>query len=59
MRTLFETHRTLKNNFIEYHKEHPDTSFRNFLTDVLKYSEEETNEIVKENKRILYKNKGK
>ena len=55
MKTLFETHRTLKNDFNEYHKEHPDISFKRFITDVLKYSEEETNEIVKENKRILYK----
>lgn len=55
MRTLFETHRTLKNDFNEYHKEHPDTSFRNFLTDVLNYNPDEANGILKENRRVLYK----
>lgn len=54
MKTLFETHKQLKENFTEYRNEHRNVDFRHYLTDVLQYSNEEATMIMSENKHILY-----
>lgn len=60
MKTLFETHKQLKENFTEYRNEHRNINFRRYLTEVLQYSDEEATMIMTENERVLYQvNKSK
>lgn len=54
MKTVIEIHKSLKESFTEYHKEHRTVNFRQYLTDVLQYSDEGATMIMIENERVLY-----
>jgi hypothetical protein len=54
MKTVIEIHKLLKESFTEYHKEHRTVNFRQYLTDVLQYSDEEATVIMVENEHVLY-----
>lgn len=53
MKTLFEIHKQLRQEFKNY-KEINKVDFRHFLTDILNYTSNEADIILKDNKRILY-----
>lgn len=55
MKTLKETHKQLREGYKEYQSEHPETTFRSFLTDVLNYTPEESQKIAKSHKNTLFK----
>ena len=54
VKIIRDTHKQLRKDYREYKKQNGDTTFTDYITNVLNYEHSEAKKIVKEGNKLLY-----
>ena len=57
VKKIKETHKQLRKDYREYKKQNGDTTFTDYITNVLNYNHSEAKKIVKEGNKLHYNSK--